>query len=324
MKIVNKIIMLLLVVLTFSCEDVFEDDITDDIVQIISPIEGSNVTSTSVNFQWAYLKGATKYRVQVFKSDQSIALDSLVNKNNLIFQLPSGKYRWKVRGENFGYQSSFSESVRFSTEISSILTGQKVILTIPEDDAFIKPTTLSLNWNEIPVATGYDVKVTSQSGTVLLESNDLKSGTTSVSLNILPTTPEEKYLWTVIAKNSNNSTQTDVSKRSFSIDSTPPNPPTGIKDITKTINGKITIQFDWVNSTDSGAIQSPVSYIMQYANDINFDANSRVVSSPLLATGINKFSVEFSNVGDYFWRVKAIDKAMNESYSSISKLTITN
>jgi hypothetical protein len=318
MKTINKIILSLLVIMTFSCEDILEKDITDDVVQIISPTEGATITKNIVAFQWNTLKGATKYRVQVYNSNQSIVLDSLVSQNSLNFELPSDQYKWKVRGENFGYQSTYSESVSFSTAISNILTGQQVILTIPADDTYTNATTLSLNWKAIPVATGYDVKVITQGGVKILESNDLPAATTSLDLNSGNLTQETKYLWSVIAKNSTNSTQTDVVTRSFSVDKTPPNPPTGIVD--KTVSVNLTTDFSWISPTDTGTIQSPISYIFQYASNINFDTSSIIFSSPP-STAI-KYSKEFTNKGDFFWRVKAIDKAMNESYSTIAKLTV--
>ena len=107
MKTISKIILLAFTLMIFSCEDVLEDDITNEIIQTISPIEGEVVSSNVVNFQWNIQKGADKYRVQVYNANQAIVLDSLVeNKSNLTYPLLAGAYKWRVRGENFGYQFS--------------------------------------------------------------------------------------------------------------------------------------------------------------------------------------------------------------------------
>lgn len=319
MKTINKIILSLLTIVVFSCEDILEKDITDDIVQTISPAEGDVIETNTINFQWNSLKGATKYRLQVFNENKSIALDSLVNKTNLNFELPAGEYKWKVRGENFGYQSIYSELVSFSTEVSDDLTGQKVTLTIPEDNTFIKPSTLSLSWRAISVATSYDFKVITQSGTIILEGKDLPAGTTTVPLTIPITSPEGKYSWTVIAKNSGNSTQTDDASRSFSVDKTNPNPPTGLtpNNTTQAANSRIT--FTWVAATDSGIMPSPINYILEYSNSATFDTVIFTSSSLTNTT----FNTTIANAGEYFWRVKAVDKAINESaWSAVSKITI--
>jgi hypothetical protein len=317
MKTINKFILLILVLSAFSCEDILEKDITDDIVQIIFPIEGSIVTLNTINFQWSSLKGATKYRVQVYNSNQSIALDSLVSKNKLDIQLPTGKYKWKVRGENFGYQSVYSELVGFSTAISDVLTGQKVILTIPEDNLFTKSTTLSLNWQAIPTATSYDVQVVTTAGNTVYSNNNVT--TNSIILTTNDISNEAKYQWSVIAKNSGNSTQTDVATRIFSIDRTPPSLPGNLKSGNIT-PGLKTVDFTWDLTPDNGTIQSlPVNYVFQFATSNTFDAG--LFTSTIL-TG-NSYKYTFPASGTYYCRVKALDKAQNESqYSAISQFTL--
>jgi hypothetical protein len=320
MKTINKIILLLLVVITFSCDDVLEKNITDDVVQTIAPIEAAQVTTNTVNFQWNSLKGATKYRLQVQRSNQSIAIDSLVTKTNLNITLPTGQYKWKVRAENFGYQSVYSEPINFSMAVSSVLTGQQVVLTIPEDNIFTKATSLSLQWQQIPSATSYEVQVTTTGGNPIYTNNNVT--TTSVVLNTTDISLEAKYQWRVIAKNSNNSTQTDVASRSFSIDRTAPSSPLNLK--TSTISSGIRkIDFSWDivsdNITSGNTVSPSVTYIFQYAPSNSFDTGlftSGVLTNPT-------FSYTFSTSGTYYWRVKAIDKAQNEgAYSVISQIIL--
>ncbi|MEO8535063.1 MAG: hypothetical protein ABI441_14995, partial [Flavobacterium sp.] len=79
MKTINKIIPFLLVLLlVVSCEDVFEEDISDDIIEVVSPKDDTTIESNVVNFQWNDLDGAKKYRLQVLDVNETIVVDSLV------------------------------------------------------------------------------------------------------------------------------------------------------------------------------------------------------------------------------------------------------
>jgi heme/copper-type cytochrome/quinol oxidase subunit 2 len=309
MKTINKIILLALVIISFSCTDVLEEDITDNTIQIISPTEGNLLTNSTVNFQWNWLKGADKYRIQIFNSNQVIVLDSLVkNKLNLNYTLPTGGYKWRVRGENFAYQSIFSFPVSFSTAVSNILTNQMVSLSIPNDNFFTKSTTLALLWQPITTATSYDVEIVTSAGNLILPTTTVTSPT--IILNSTQLALEANYIWKVKAKNSTTNTETPFASRTFSVDRTDPNLPQNNlpanNSLTIPVNQAIT--FSWTAITDSGAIQSPISYTIEYSNTNAFSTIIRTVNT--LTTTSQQ---TFVTTGDYYWRVKATDAAGNNS-----------
>jgi hypothetical protein len=97
--------------LVAACDDIFEDDITEEQVQLLTP--GDSLTiSGEVSFNWEPLNGARSYHLQVvegaFDSAVGMKEDTLLTKNQFNLTLPQGKYAWRVRAENSGYSSSYS------------------------------------------------------------------------------------------------------------------------------------------------------------------------------------------------------------------------
>jgi hypothetical protein len=308
MKTINKIILILLSILSFSCEDIFEEDITNDTVEIISPIEGEVIKSNVVNFHWNILKGANKYRVQVYDSNQTVVLDSLVNnKISLTYPLSAGVYEWSVSGENFGYQSVYSLPVKFSVESSDDLTNQVVILMSPTDNNYLNIINVTLNWQSILNATNYSVEVVNIDNNQSVYTNLSVVGT-SVTLNI-PTLLDGNYEWRVKAKNATTETL-NFSSRRFHIDRISPNQPQNNlpanNSLTLTANQAIT--FSWTLIADTGVIQSPISYTVEFSNTNTFSTIIRTINSSTTSS-----LQTFTSTGDYYWRVKAIDSAGNNS-----------
>ena len=85
---------------------------------------------------------------------------------------------------------------------------------------------------------------------------------------------------------------------------------------TATVNTNVT--FTWTMPADSGTIQSPIDYVIEFASDAAFTA----VIQTSNATNTN-FQQSFSAAGTYYWHIKAKDKAGNFSlYSNTYKLTV--
>jgi hypothetical protein len=304
--------------LTFaSCEDILEEDITNDIVSPTSPIEGAIIQSNIVNFQWNTLDGADKYRVQLFDNNQVVILDSLVSQTNLSYPMNSGAYKWRVRGENFGYQSTYSLPISFSVVQSTDLTTQQVILSSPSNSFYTNTNSTNLAWQDLAPADTYNVEiinVTNGSSIVYQQ-----SGITTTFLNLSNTifSSNGEYIWKVKAVNTTSATP--FSSRTIFIDRTVPNQPQlGLpaNNSTQLINQALT--FNWTTAADSGTIQSALSYVIEFSNSNTF---ATLTQSSNAST--NSLQQTFTAVGDYYWRVKTLDAAGNvSSYSTIFKFTI--
>jgi hypothetical protein len=309
MKTINKIILIALAVLTYSCDDILEENIGNDTVQILSPANNSKIESNVVNFKWNSLTGAKKYRVQIYESDQVLILDSLTTKTSITLPLGAGNYMWRVRGENYAYESIYSFPSNFSTAIPDDLTNQQVILSSPDNDKFVNFINVSLNWEVLNNATSYSLKVVNTvTGEEVLSKPDLTQTSLTLSLTTLA---DGTYEWRLKAKNADTETK-QYSARKFSIDTTVPNQPKNTlpaDNSTQTVNS--TVSYTWSIPADVGLAKSPISYIVEFSNDVDFSSIFQTQNS-----NSTTLSQSFSAPGVYYWRVRAIDGAGNIGVNS--------
>lgn len=320
MKTINKIILMLsLVSLTSlcSCEDILEDDISNDTVQIISPQNNQDIYSNVVNFQWQELSGADKYRLQVYNDASSMILDSLVSQTHFSYAINVGNYQWRIRGENSAYSSNYTFNNNFSVFQTTDLSTQQVILSNPSDAFYTNNASLILTWGSLAAAQTYNFELinVTNSESIVSQQNNLTS--TSVTLNNTLLTSDAEYRWKV--KGVNNSSETPFSFRKFYLDRSNPNTPINVSPLnnsTQTQSQQIT--FNWSIPADVGIIQSTLSYVIEFSNDINF--TSIFQTSDVTTT---TFQQSFATIGDYYWRVRAKDLAGNVGVNStVFKFTV--
>jgi hypothetical protein len=318
MKAINKII-LSLTLITVSCTDVFEVDISNDSVEIVSPMPEYEIASNVANFSWKSLEGAKKYRVKVVDVNNAILLDSLVSKTTLKFPLSIGDYRWNVRGENFGYQSMYSQPTLFHVIESLDIKDKQVILNKPVANLFVNNGNLTFEWEVLDVADNYEIVITNESNNNAIVYQKSNLINTSEVLTSTVLNQDAKYLWKVRAKNSSGYTQ--FSTRNFSIDTVVPNMPINslpANNSDQTINTPI--NFTWSPATtDTGVIQSPLKiYTIEFSNSNTF--STIILSKENTTTSLTQ---SFSALGDYYWRVKVTDLALNSgAFSAPFKFTV--
>lgn len=317
MRTVNKLILILLSILYISCDDILEDDITNGLIQPISPVEGSVIESNVVNFQWNSLDGADDYRLQVYAANQVRVFDTLVNSTTIQLPLSQGQYHWRVRGENSAYQSTYSLSLSFSVNETIDLTSQQIILSSPVNNFITNQNNFTLAWENLSAADYYKVEInnTTNGGTIVYQQDNILINSITLNNTIIAT--DASYTWKV--KGINSSSETIFSSRSFSIDTTVPNQPQNsspANNSTQILNQNIS--FNWTIPSDSGIIQSTISYIIEVATDVNF---TNIIQTSNLTN--NTFQQSFSSSGDFYWRVRAKDTAGNiGSNSSVFKFVI--
>ncbi|WP_420571655.1 fibronectin type III domain-containing protein [Kordia sp.] len=104
---------LVLLVMT-SCSDIIEvQDITDDTVNLVAPLDNANLSITTLTLSWDPVEDATHYQVQIARPDFENILqlerDSTVTDNSVSVQLEAGNsYQWRVRAVNSDYASLYS------------------------------------------------------------------------------------------------------------------------------------------------------------------------------------------------------------------------
>ena len=147
-----------------SCEDIFEEDITDNEIFLLAPAAGVTVRPDSIlTFAWDFIEGASEYQIQVvepsFESAGLLLLDSFTVSNKINFELPPGRYEWAVRGLNNGYSTAFFINDFIVEDTATI---------IPEIIADIVPLTpngevasgqIFFWWEDLEHATEYRLQI---------------------------------------------------------------------------------------------------------------------------------------------------------------------
>lgn len=316
MKTTNKFILVLLTLFVLSCEDVFEDNISDDTIYTISPKEDTTIESNVVNFQWNNLDGAKKYRLQVLDKNESIVLDSLVSKTSLNCPLLPGTYKWKVRGENFGYESRYSDPTTFSMVVSNDLSNQQVVLSSPDSNMYRNNTNVTLKWHKLAAATSYKVEVlNTTTGETVYTAENIIETSVPITSNI---TKDGKYLWKVKGVNSTSETL-QFSTRTFMIDTVVPNlPQNSLPANNAVVTKNVATAYSWVSLADTGTAQSPLIHTIEFSTTNTFTSIFFTTNN-----STTTYQHTLTTAGDYYWRIKTSDAAGNVSaYSAPFKVTV--
>lgn len=317
MKAINKIFLLAVAISAFSCDDIIEDDIADDMVLVVSPLEGAEIESNVVNFQWNQLDGADEYRVQVYGSGQNIVVDSVVSSTRFICPLNAGHYQWRVRGENSAYQSSYSFPMGFTLIASDNLENQQMLLSNPGNGVYSNLSSMICTWQQIQAADTYDLELKNvNTGSVVHQEAGITN--TSFTLTNVMLDTDGEYQWKVRAVNETSATL--YASRNFYIDRVVPTVSLNSAPVNNSVQlPNIQLNFTWTVPADTGIVASPVTYTIEIASDAAF---SNIISTHgNIATA--SYQEIFTTTGDYYWHVKTKDKAGNESaYGAASKFTI--
>lgn len=317
----NNILAVLLLCVGFTaCDDVLEEDITNDRIDLVSPLDGDTIEGNNVQFLWNSLDGADTYNVQVYRAG-AIVVDSVVDSAPLSLVLSSDAYSWRVKGENFAYQTAFTFPQDFSVEASNDLSTQSVTLESPTDNIYTNSNTLIFNWAALEFASHYEftlLKIGTSGTAIIYESGPLSD--TSVTLDATVLTEDAVYEWQVIAVNTDNETQTPPSSRTFNLDTVAPSVPSLL---TPTFEQEFTINeavsFTWNFATDTGTVVSPVTSVYEIATDELF---VNVVLNGAIET--TSFTESFATTGTYYWRVRGEDLAGNIGAYNLNGKFIVN
>ncbi len=311
MKKLNRVFYVFLAVLVYQCDDVLEEDISDDSIAIIAPDDGVAIEGNLVQLRWTALDGADGYRLQITsENNRAIVLDSLVDQTRFDYQVEPGSYTWRIRGENFAYNSPYTFESAFSVVASLDLTNQLLTLESPVEDRYTNEVDFNFTWQPISTADSYEfelLRVDGSGETSVFQESNLVAATIGLEDGIV--TEDNAYIWQVKAVNA--TSETRFFRRRFFVDTQNPPAPT--------LNGPAAdasfgttdeVQFSW-SFSDTGTVQSPISSTLEISTDENF--------STILLSDTNdsdEFTNTFTTTGTYYWRVRGDDTAGNNGDNS--------
>jgi len=92
----KKIYIALTLLCALGCEAVFEDDLSNNSVNLLAPLNNTQVNSGDIAFTWEQVEDADSYQIQIavpnFENTNQILLDSITDGNRVIHNLDVGIY----------------------------------------------------------------------------------------------------------------------------------------------------------------------------------------------------------------------------------------
>lgn len=293
----------LFIVLAFlSCEEVFfEDDISEAIIELISPSDNMIFDTGDVALNWNPLEGAEKYQLQIatpsFDMASQIILDTTLTKNTFQTQLSPNEYQWRVKGINSGYTTSYNVN-RF--QIVTLNPNEVVKLISPENEFISNNLTQQLSWVGVDYTKNYRLQIWKPN-----TSGEKIEGIKVQATDTLITFNEGEFIWQIRAENDENNTA--YASRSILIDATAPNTPilqTPVN-LEETIN-KV-VQFSWERDPIEGSTEVDSIFIF------NNETLTQSVFKERVSTSLLELELSYNT---YYWYVKSYDKAGNKSERS--------
>lgn len=314
-----KLFSVLSLLFFMSCDDILEENITDNLVTPITPTSESVIANNVVNFSWNPIDGAENYRLQVLDAAQNnlIVLDLLLSETSFQHPLNPGSYEWRIRGENFAYETAYSFPISFTVIASSDLTNQSVILNTPTVNLYTNSTNIVYTWNALPFADSYTFELIKNLNGQTTVAQQTGITATNYSVNASVFDVDAQYIWKVKAVNA--TTETEFAMRSIFLDREAPNQPTLVTPTDDEIITELNVNFNWTLGQDSGNVQSEVVSILEIALDANFNT---IIETITVNNGTSQ-QVSIPTIGTYFWRVRAKDAAQNISSYSIARTFAT-
>lgn len=294
----TKLILFLagMALLLSSCEDFIEANLSKKQLRIISPADNAYSSSFTPTFWWEDLKGAESYQIQIvrpsFSAIQQFIIDTTTHASKLTLTLQPGMYQWRIRAKN---NSSTTEYQTYTLTIDSTLnlSGQALILNSPANNCFVNSLTVNFSWLTLANSDSYILQILSDN--VLMDTHPYIINAGSYTF------PEEgSYEWRVFAQNS--VSNSSYFTRTITVDTTRPAVPVILSPLTDTITAN-PIELNW-NSVEPG-----LSFQLQISTDSTFLSTGKDT-----ITTENTYKFYGSAIGqNNYWRVKTIDKALNQS-----------
>lgn len=291
----TKILFAICLVFMISCNVVFEEDLSNKSIALYSPTDSLNTPVKTHTFWWSEVEFATYYQLQIvsssFDEPDYLVLDTAVSKNSFVFQLLPGNYQWRVSAGNSTSSTKY-KTHSLTVDTSRDISYERVILISPAENHATNQNSLDFSWNSLYAADYYQFSIEKESIVIHL------TETESTAINVDISQYQGDYKWNVKAINEYSSTQN--STNSFEVDTVPPLGPTLIEPENNSIQSNGTIAFSWERNLKNSVYDSLYIY------------EDELLQNIVKAIQTNSSSYSDSiGLGDFYWRVKTIDKAGN-------------
>ena len=284
---------------------------------LLYPANGSTNISLTPTLDWEDAEYFDNYWIEISKNtdDLSIILiDSTLTSSQ--FTIPSGlllnntTYYWKVKAKNARGWGELSQNFNFTT-IPDVPVSP--ILLSPVNGAINVPIKTFLDWNDVPLATSYNLQVSTDSSftNIVIDDSTLTLSQDTLAPGLLSN--NTVYYWRVRGKNQNGWGNYSLTNYFTTVLPVPPAP---ILAIPKVLIFTLTPLMDWGPPSGPGLI-----YRIQISTDENF--TSIVLDSANIQTSFMDVPPGvLYNETIYYWRVNATNAGGTSPWSLVSYFNV--
>jgi hypothetical protein len=307
-----------------SCTEIFEGDLEDQKLIVITPKDSLHTNLNQVVFAWEKLDDATGYHLRIvrpdFKTTTELVLDSTVSQNSYKINLLPGKYAWRLKAVNAITETDYIEG---QIHIDSTLDVTQISpdLISPANNIYINQSEIIFSWQEIYNASYYRFSLI-KDGSLYLKKDS--SDITSIKLGNLE---EGSYLWSIQVFNDFTGTQSQISTHNFWIDKTTPihpfdRTPLDSSQENLSIGGDSLLTFSWKGEFDNSVETAAIEDVLEVSTSSTF---SNKESFSIFPTGENRTKeYKVNSSSTVYWRIKSQDSAGNQStYTPVFRIGIT-
>ena len=342
-----------------SLTQTFTVDITPPGVPVlISPLDNAFLDNKQVFFDWdaPSVDGVVDYQLQVVESADPftvpfLVIDQLVTATEFTGDLnaqPDGVFKWRVLARDAALNTASSLTRTFT--LDTVPPSPAPTLLFPEDGDSINEVTPFFEWT--PSGAGvFDYLLQVTSGDTFNPHVDIEEVIAHPGTGHQATTPlaEAEYQWRVIARDRALNPASSLIQL-FTVDITPPSPPTLLSPIGPT--GDNTPLFDWDGNPadDSGYLLAVTSGDLDTAflnlfgeaagdpsefdpfqfppgeGPPGFDIFQPIAGDPITGVPPDSFflvpPVDALADANYDWRVIATDRAFNTASSTTAAFRV--
>jgi len=283
--------------------EVFTEDISESLVVLIAPSEGSNIEANPINFSWEEVAFAENYILQVatpnFENAQQVVVDEIVVGTSLEQTLPNGNYQWRIKAKNSASETNFTTN-NFTVDTGAEFPDREVVIISPPDNFISNQSDVNLQWQAVEEATLYRLQIIDPAD------NSVVSEQTTASTSLITTFSEGNYSWQIRAESDTQSTQYFL--QNITIDSVVPNIPVLLTPTDGESLASTSVNFTWSREAIEGTTESDRIFIYDDAALTNLILQEEVSGG--------SFTTTLTSNQTYYWKMKAFDQAGNQSDDS--------
>ncbi|MDI6738898.1 MAG: FlgD immunoglobulin-like domain containing protein [Candidatus Edwardsbacteria bacterium] len=277
------------------------------------PGDNADLNDNTPAFAWYPMPDLDTFQVQCAYDVgfSALALSQTIF-NDTVFTpgspLADSLYYWRVRGFGLAYADtskwSPTRALRIDTQAPAAPS-----LASPASDTLSNDNTPSLDWGDVPTADRYRLQVQRAADSAVVVDSVV-----TVSAHTLAALSDGRYFWLVRAGDAAGNWSGLSASRYLRIDTQPPSVPVLAYPDSGLNTPDNTPTLTWRTSATA------VRYRLQFAAAPDF-------TPVLMDTVTTDTSCTITNNiadGDYYWRVSAVDSALNWSaYSQVRSVTVT-